>query len=610
MPKKLVVLIPVAPSEGRAHTDTDSHIVAADRPALAGRLSGLFAALPGRRREAPPCTRSPLTPPRPDRTGLAQSRPPGGRRALRGERPALERAGGVALQPHRRARPRAVPAGRRPPAGGRPRRRRPRHRRAGCRDPHRQRVPGVARASSAPGVGLRDASGDGQPASAGPSSRPTTRSSTSTSPSRRTRSSSRSPRAPPSTQPIVVRHTITGTDVLAAPQLSVDAGRGSQVVVIEVFESDARHHRPERAADPAAGRAGRPPHPHHGPAARPAHVAARQPDLHGRARTPPSSARPRCSAATTPACAPTAASWAGAPPATCWPAYFGEADQHLDFRTFQDHRAPDTTSNLLFKGAVGGHSRSVYTGLIRVRKEARGTNAFQTNRNLKLSDARLGRVGAEPGDREQRRALQPRLDRRPDRRRAALLPREPGRAAGRRPSGWWSPASSTRCWRRIPVPVLRDHIRAEIAAKLDRAAEDGAIGREVAWTWTERLCAVDDIAGRRGPPVRGRRPPHRRRADRRRLLRDRRHLHAPEHLAERGRGARRHPRDRVLEARLGVLARRPASPTRCPPPGRSRCSRSAATATTCSSRSPDGRAGRSRACGPASGARRSCGAST
>src|SRR5262249_59483793 len=54
--------------------------------------------------------------------------------------------------------------------------------------------------------------------------------------------------------------------------------------------------------------------------------------------------------------------------------------------TFQDHAAPDTTSNLLFKGAVGGHSRSVYTGLIRVRKNARGTNAFQTNRNIKLSD--------------------------------------------------------------------------------------------------------------------------------------------------------------------------------------------------------------------------------
>lgn len=67
-------------------------------------------------------------------------------------------------------------------------------------------------------------------------------------------------------------------------------------------------------------------------------------------------------------------------------AYFGEGSQTLDFRTFQQHAAPDTTSNLLFKGAVGEHSKSVYTGLIKVEKEARGTNAFQTNRNLKLSE--------------------------------------------------------------------------------------------------------------------------------------------------------------------------------------------------------------------------------
>jgi Fe-S cluster assembly protein SufD len=66
--------------------------------------------------------------------------------------------------------------------------------------------------------------------------------------------------------------------------------------------------------------------------------------------------------------------------------FFGEGGQMLDFRTFQNHIAPDCTSNLLFKGAVGGHSRSVYTGMIRVGKQARGTNAFQTNRNVKLSD--------------------------------------------------------------------------------------------------------------------------------------------------------------------------------------------------------------------------------
>jgi Fe-S cluster assembly protein SufD len=66
--------------------------------------------------------------------------------------------------------------------------------------------------------------------------------------------------------------------------------------------------------------------------------------------------------------------------------YFGENEQTLDFRTFQKHDAPKTTSNLLFKGAVDDHSRSVYTGLIKVEKVATGTNAFQTNRNLKLSE--------------------------------------------------------------------------------------------------------------------------------------------------------------------------------------------------------------------------------
>ena len=66
--------------------------------------------------------------------------------------------------------------------------------------------------------------------------------------------------------------------------------------------------------------------------------------------------------------------------------YFGDGEQTLDFRTFQDHAAPDTTSSLLFKGAVDDASRSVYTGLIRVRPDARGTNAYQTNRNIKLSE--------------------------------------------------------------------------------------------------------------------------------------------------------------------------------------------------------------------------------
>lgn len=66
--------------------------------------------------------------------------------------------------------------------------------------------------------------------------------------------------------------------------------------------------------------------------------------------------------------------------------YYGDGEQTLDFRTFQDHLAPDTSSRLLFKGVIDDTSKSVYTGLIRVAPDAAGTNAFQTNRNIKLSD--------------------------------------------------------------------------------------------------------------------------------------------------------------------------------------------------------------------------------
>jgi Fe-S cluster assembly protein SufD len=66
--------------------------------------------------------------------------------------------------------------------------------------------------------------------------------------------------------------------------------------------------------------------------------------------------------------------------------YFGSGAQMHDFRTVQHHRAPKTQSELLYKGVVANRSRSVYSGLIRVDKGARGTNAFQTNRNLVLHE--------------------------------------------------------------------------------------------------------------------------------------------------------------------------------------------------------------------------------
>ena len=65
--------------------------------------------------------------------------------------------------------------------------------------------------------------------------------------------------------------------------------------------------------------------------------------------------------------------------------YFAGGEQMHDFRTLQDHVAPRTTSDLLFKGAVQDSAKSVYTGLIRIGHEAKGSAAYQTNRNLTLS---------------------------------------------------------------------------------------------------------------------------------------------------------------------------------------------------------------------------------
>ncbi len=66
--------------------------------------------------------------------------------------------------------------------------------------------------------------------------------------------------------------------------------------------------------------------------------------------------------------------------------YFGDGHQMLDFRTLQDHDAPNTRSDLLFKGAVEDTAQSVYSGLIRIRPDAEKSVAFQTNRNLVLTE--------------------------------------------------------------------------------------------------------------------------------------------------------------------------------------------------------------------------------
>jgi Fe-S cluster assembly protein SufD len=66
--------------------------------------------------------------------------------------------------------------------------------------------------------------------------------------------------------------------------------------------------------------------------------------------------------------------------------YFTDGSQHFDHRSLQDHIAPHCTSDLLYKGALRDSSRVVYSGLIRVAPGANGTDAYQTNRNVVLSD--------------------------------------------------------------------------------------------------------------------------------------------------------------------------------------------------------------------------------
>jgi Fe-S cluster assembly protein SufD len=184
--------------------------------------------------------------------------------------------------------------------------------------------------------------------------------------------------------PVVVVHVTEGDGVVAAPRLVVHAGQDSAVNVVEMQGSDEHRNLVVPLTEVVAARA-----------ARVGHVTIQQLGLatwqlglqlslvdseatfrsttvgfggdYARLRTD---------------CRMIGRGATGELDAV----FFGEGDQTLDFRTFQEHIAPDCTSNLLFKGAVGGRSRSVYTGLIRVGKDARGTNAFQTNRNIKLSD--------------------------------------------------------------------------------------------------------------------------------------------------------------------------------------------------------------------------------
>ncbi len=185
--------------------------------------------------------------------------------------------------------------------------------------------------------------------------------------------------------PIVVTHTITGDGALVCPRLVIEAGADSQVTVVERFESAGA----DRAlVVPVLQLAA-------GPAARVEYLAVNELNHQTWSVGHQQAVGDRDSHVLLATVAlggdyarvRTEARVSGPGAATRQVALYFAGDRQMhDFRTIQDHDAPHTNSDLLFKGAVQDHAASVYTGLISIREHARGTTAFQTNRNLTLSE--------------------------------------------------------------------------------------------------------------------------------------------------------------------------------------------------------------------------------
>ncbi|MBK7968349.1 MAG: Fe-S cluster assembly protein SufD [Bacteroidetes bacterium] len=66
--------------------------------------------------------------------------------------------------------------------------------------------------------------------------------------------------------------------------------------------------------------------------------------------------------------------------------YILDGDQITDNHTLVDHAMPNCYSNELYKGVIGGKASGVFNGKIFVRKDAQKTNAYQSNKNILLSD--------------------------------------------------------------------------------------------------------------------------------------------------------------------------------------------------------------------------------
>ncbi|MDQ1655099.1 MAG: Fe-S cluster assembly protein SufD [Cryptosporangiaceae bacterium] len=67
--------------------------------------------------------------------------------------------------------------------------------------------------------------------------------------------------------------------------------------------------------------------------------------------------------------------------------YFADAGQHLEHRLFADHAVPDCRSNVVYRGALQGRdAHTVWVGDVLIRATATGTDTYEINRNLILTD--------------------------------------------------------------------------------------------------------------------------------------------------------------------------------------------------------------------------------
>lgn len=139
--------------------------------------------------------------------------------------------------------------------------------------------------------------------------------------------------------------------------------------------------------------------------------------------------------------------------------YFADAGQHLEQRLLVDHSQPHCKSNVVYKGALQGDpdsgkpdARTVWIGDVLIRAEAEGTDTFELNRNLVLTDG--ARADSVPNlEIETGEIVGADTPRRPDASTTSSCSTcVPAVSPRTRPDGSSCAASSMNCSRRSPCP--------------------------------------------------------------------------------------------------------------------------------------------------------------